>query len=81
MLYIKNNFKVFAEMVVFAFILSANAVFAYDNVWVHPYIVEEAAKNWPRDANHELYQNLGVAYRDTSVWSDMVFASEFNRWR
>jgi hypothetical protein len=38
---------------------------AYDNIYVHPYITEQAFDIWPNDTDHEIYTYLGLGYRDT----------------
>lgn len=49
---------------------------AHDNIRVHPYIAEQGFFIWPNDTSHEIYQNLGYGYRDTSTGSMACISSE-----
>jgi len=50
----------------FLVLLLSLSLYAHDNIYVHPYIAEQAFLLWPRDANHEIYKYLGLGYRDTT---------------
>jgi PKD repeat protein len=43
---------------------------AHDNIYVHPYIAEQAFYVWPNDTDHEIYSYLGPGYRDTGYSCD-----------
>jgi hypothetical protein len=49
--------------ILFSTHLFLNPSFAHDNVYVHPYITEQAFKIWPNDQNHEFFAYLGQGLR------------------
>lgn len=44
----------------FLVLLLSSSLYAHDNIYVHPYIAEQAFLLWPKDSSHEIYKYLGL---------------------
>jgi len=69
----KKSFKAtifFTVWVLLLFFSLPRFLNAYDNIAVHPWITEQAFFVWPNDRSHEIWEYLGLGYRDGSNFYD-----------